>query len=417
MNLFALPCMRRTWPWPHRIAVGLVVLLWCRPVVCGEIHDAAKKGDLERVQTLIKANPDLVSSKDDTGETPLYKAAASGHKDVAYLLLENKADPNARNNDGLTPLHVAARLGQKDVVDLLLTSKADVDSKDSEGQTPLFYAAVAGQEDAAELLVANKADVMSRNNKGQTPLHFAAISGKIEIARLLLANNAEVNAKDAGGGTPLRYSAAYGHKRMTTFLRQQGAVEDVTEAERNGDKRAEAAIMLAVKSDTLEKVKEMLQDNPSLANANLKGQIPVADKIVINGVDVSRNSDFTPLLIAAQSCRKGMVELLLANKADVTCKDGLGDTPLHIAILGCKQETKEMVVALLESGADVNGKDSLGRTPLQLAAAQGNASVVEALVAKGADVNEKGVSGKTPLQSAKGHKDVEEILRQHGAHK
>jgi len=44
--------------------------------------------------------------------------------------------------------------------------------------------------------------------------------------------------------------------------------------------------------------------------------------------------------------------------------------------------------------------------------------VVELLLANKADVNAKDNSGKTPLHIAvsKGHKDVVELLRQHGGH-
>jgi hypothetical protein len=51
-----------------------------------EIDDAAQNGDLEKVKALLKDNPDLVSSKDKWGRTPLHLAARNGHKDVAELL-------------------------------------------------------------------------------------------------------------------------------------------------------------------------------------------------------------------------------------------------------------------------------------------------------------------------------------------
>jgi hypothetical protein len=85
----------------------------------GEIHDAARNGDLEKVKTLLKDNPDLVSSKDKWDRTPLHWAAVGGHKDVAELLLTNKAEVNATNNEGETPLHVAVAKGHKEVAELL----------------------------------------------------------------------------------------------------------------------------------------------------------------------------------------------------------------------------------------------------------------------------------------------------------
>ena len=52
-------------------SVLLVALAWSGVAYCNEIHDAAGKGDLERVRVLLKDHPDLVFSKDKeaTGKT------------------------------------------------------------------------------------------------------------------------------------------------------------------------------------------------------------------------------------------------------------------------------------------------------------------------------------------------------------
>ena len=88
----------------------------------------------------------------------MHKAALSGLKNVAELLLAHKADVNARDSDGKSPLHLAAEAGYKDVVELLLTNGADVNAKDNSSMTPLHFAAQAGHQGVAELLLAQKAD-------------------------------------------------------------------------------------------------------------------------------------------------------------------------------------------------------------------------------------------------------------------
>ena len=66
-------------PIPRHAAVLLVALAWSNFAFCGEIHDAAEKGDLEKVRGLLKDNPALVFSKDREGRTPLILAVDYRH--------------------------------------------------------------------------------------------------------------------------------------------------------------------------------------------------------------------------------------------------------------------------------------------------------------------------------------------------
>jgi ankyrin repeat protein len=58
-------------------------------------------------EVLLSAGADK-DAKDKDGETPLRRAAESGHKECVELLLSAGADKDAKNNDGWTPLHHAA---------------------------------------------------------------------------------------------------------------------------------------------------------------------------------------------------------------------------------------------------------------------------------------------------------------------
>jgi len=91
-------------------SAALFALTWSVASFGGEIHDAARNNDLARARALLKANPGLVFSKDDSffGYTPLHWAAKMGHKEMAELLLVNRAEVDARDSYGLTPLHWAA---------------------------------------------------------------------------------------------------------------------------------------------------------------------------------------------------------------------------------------------------------------------------------------------------------------------
>ncbi len=149
-------------------AVLLLTLASGSIALCGEIHDAAKSGELAKVKELLKTSPELVFSKDDEGATPLLVAVKCDHRDVAAFLLANKADVNAKGKDevfgglggmsgiklGGTPLHWAVMKGDREMVALLLTNKADVNIKDGIGQTSLHEAAREGDKDMTEMLLA-----------------------------------------------------------------------------------------------------------------------------------------------------------------------------------------------------------------------------------------------------------------------
>lgn len=51
----------------------------------------------------------------------------------------------------------------------------------------------------------------------------------------------------------------------------------------------------------------------------------------------------------------------MINEADVNQKDGLGKTPLHMAIYFTEPEYVKLLIA---AGANLNAKDNHGKTPL-----------------------------------------------------
>jgi len=152
-------CLRTLGTTPRRIPAAMLLslaLAWSSPGFCGPIHEAAQNGDIKKVALLLKQQPSLVSSKDEKyGQTALHVAALNNQMDVAKLLIENKADVNAKANNGSTPLHLAAGKGNTDVVVLLLASNADVNAVDNEGWSPMHSAVLYGHIDVEALLSKN----------------------------------------------------------------------------------------------------------------------------------------------------------------------------------------------------------------------------------------------------------------------
>jgi len=115
----------------------------------GELHQAAKAGDVERVHALLQANPRLVNSADANGLTPLHYAAFGGSKDVTRLLLANGALVNALSKLSVTPLHMAVTAGQQETAAVLLSKGANLAARDSDGRSP--WAVAQAVEDAGML--------------------------------------------------------------------------------------------------------------------------------------------------------------------------------------------------------------------------------------------------------------------------
>ena len=125
--------------------------------------DAAKKGNVTRVQKLL--TPENINCRDSQGRnsTPLHLAAGYNNLEVAELLLENGADVNAQDKGGLIPLHNASSYGHLDIAALLIRYSTVVNATDKWGFTPLHEAAQKGRTQLCALLLAHGADSSLKN--------------------------------------------------------------------------------------------------------------------------------------------------------------------------------------------------------------------------------------------------------------
>jgi len=93
-------------------------------------------------------------------------------------------------------------------------------------------------------------------------------------------------------------------------------------------------------------------------------------------------------------------------------------SPIHDAALTGDVELMEMLIA---NGADVDERDVHGYTPLLLAIQEGHTDIAKVLITNGADVNTRAASDGgedvTPLYLSiiLGHGGIEDLLLGHGA--
>lgn len=205
-------------------AVDMSSLPWMfgRP----EIPAASKVSVLQLIESLLKhgADPNAAltavqfqrahTDGDPSlgpGATPFLRAAKAADLPVMKLLLEYKADPNARMKNGNTALMLAAGLGYRD-------GNMAVPTRDR--GTP--QEAIA----AIQLCLDRGAMINWAGDTGNTALHYSVTGrGDPQIIRYLVEHGASLDAKNTRGQTPLDAARASRRDRTAAaqLLQQLGA--------------------------------------------------------------------------------------------------------------------------------------------------------------------------------------------------
>lgn len=110
----------------------------------------------------LSRNP-TIDARDDEGATPLHRAAINNNLAIAELLLEHKADINARDNHGFTALMYTARFARVETGLMLIRAGARVFATSAGDKTPLNIAKdfVADHADMKLLIEALESATMS----------------------------------------------------------------------------------------------------------------------------------------------------------------------------------------------------------------------------------------------------------------
>jgi ankyrin repeat protein len=249
--------------WTSRLATTVLIALACTSLgYAGPIHDAARRGDLKKVQALLASDPKLIADKDGDGNTPLHVASLHGELAVAQALVAAGADVNAKNTEapflpgdmwdvisssnhqdpvsllkvhgvdtannknGYTPLDLAAfSIRYMPMVKFLIDKGADVNAQSAAGATPLFWAVMRQQKDEFQYLVDHGANVNAVDAYGDTILGMILHLQYTSMLPIILAKDVDVNAVDQSGHRPLTFALQMDDHKWADILRKKGAHE------------------------------------------------------------------------------------------------------------------------------------------------------------------------------------------------
>jgi len=388
------------------ILMLLAVLIGCTPyssvkgtlphvkTAAEKLVDAAQVGDVNEMKRLLATG--LNVDRQFAGRSALMAAAHAGNVDAVKLLVQRKADVNARMGvTGETALMMAANAGRL-VENLPVLPDIEVDQHRRDSA----YVQII------TTLMKNGANINVTNKNGDTALNFAAHSGQLTIVQLLLSNGAKINHKGyqgetalISGATALMCAAYFGMSDIVKMLLRSGAKIDVTAGELNDD-----ALMLAANGSGADHPLKIQATKEKPYGTVYAG---VIDILVKNGADINRKNanGYTPLMIAARSRQFENVQALIKYRninLDVKGKDG--KTAIMLAIEGLSGD-KKIVTALVNRGANVNNKyqsgDWRGMTALHFAISNGNSDMADILLkSKSIDLNSKTKDGFTALALA-----------------
>ncbi|MCW8822066.1 MAG: ankyrin repeat domain-containing protein [Sulfurovum sp.] len=162
----------------------------------------------------------------------------------------------------------------------------------------------------------------------------------------------------------------------------------------------------AIENDSVAKMKSLIK-----SGVDINKPILIGEEYELDDYD-----DISPLFYAIRKYASlDMIELLLANGADLMETDSDGVSALDMAI---KFKRLDVIQFCLDKGFDINvTKRKSGITPVMLAACFSNIEMMELLLNNGGDVNVADRAGMSPKDYAKklGQKKMIEFLDERGA--
>ncbi|RAP36170.1 hypothetical protein B1207_08425 [Legionella quinlivanii] len=369
------------------------------------LHLAIQGGEIEAAKELVrrKARPDIRRKSD--GYTAFHCAASQGEVELLQIMLA--ANPDLAVDMPLeskkTALHLAAQAGQLAAVQFLIGKGALIDAQNLEGETPLVLAIKAGQLETAQWL-AERAAVNQPNHKKQTASQLAIQYALPAVSDILFRRGEDYHAKDRNGFSSLYFLVRNGdYARVRQLLRKNVNFREMYEGnsltaiaaqfghflivyallEKGVAYKTSSSLTLldcAVMADEIGYLRDNLQEDNDLTALSLKAiqnrAFSCLEYLFKKG---QKNSIQTSLLIAAaiESNDEKIASLVFRYCKDIDQPlDTERNYPVHIAI---KTGAHRILPLLKERACQFASVNSRQQTAFHLAVKQDDAALLKRL--------------------------------------
>jgi len=206
------------------VAVAFCVILPlapCEPAAKeGSRADSPEKSAPVAEKSVSAKEPAAPVAKATVSEDAFFQAALDGKIEKVREGLAGGIKPGlAGKEDKRTALMLAAFNGHTAIIRLLVEAKADVNARDAIDRTALMYAATGPYGETVRYLLDHGAKVnLADNNEHWTPLMFAAAEGQTAVVRMLLEAGAAPGAVDVDGEDAALFAKSKGHAETAALI-------------------------------------------------------------------------------------------------------------------------------------------------------------------------------------------------------
>src|SRR3954471_16317648 len=241
-------------------------LLWSagRGTDVWALIQACTSGDLEVVRALIGKDPSLARAHYHYRK-PLYFAVRENRIDVAQFLLEHDCNPMDLWVDD-DPIEIARDRGYTEMEQLLTHALETRFNASSKGQPIALALRNHDLTRMRELLSAQLALVGKGDKRSSQPIHWATMTRQLEAIDMLLGLGGDINARRMDGARPIHLTNGDYFYRGWRDVPRSWPVTPAQVMARLKARGAFIDLPTACHTGDIERVRELLRQDPSLAN-------------------------------------------------------------------------------------------------------------------------------------------------------